>query len=396
MIRADSTYDEAIDIDGQTLIKHVSNNVTKYYSMEKGLESTKLHRKGGPARETPDTMEYYQEGKLHREDGPAVITNLKKAWYLNGMLHRLDGPAIEYSSGKMEYYQSGKLHREDGPAVIYPSGAFEYYSHGELHRKIGPARLNYVCAEYFQHGKRHRNKEPAVMYVGEIKEYWARGSRHRDGRPAIIVPETNYKENYWLHNIPYVSENAKEIIPDDKVSKLQDIHAWIIGSKRNEYAFHQDDGRPALVTENEIKYFSQGMLHNEKGPAIIARDRLIWYRNNNMHRDRGAAFVSFNMENVILKYYNNGLLHNFHRPAYINLEKKRVEWHVNGVLQKCKSFATPCDELNEYLSDAFLETFGDVDLITRFKADQNDESNSIDAVQTRAEEQNDACASYIA
>lgn len=396
MIMATKIYDTIIDIDGQLLEKYMSNGVTKYYAISDGLAMSRLHRKGGPALETPTMMEYYQEGKLHREDGPAVITDSKKAWYRNNMLHRQDGPAIEYSNGKLEYYQNNKLHREDGPAILYPSGAFEYYLHGELHRKSGPARLNHVCAEYFFHGKRHRNKEPAVIYVGEIKEYWVKGRRHRDGRPAIVVPDTNCGENYWLDNTPYISKNAKEIIPDTKVSKLQDIHAWILGDKRDNYVFHQDDGRPALVTEDEIKYLNKGMLHNQKGPAVIGHGRLIWYKDNNMHRDKGAAFVLFTMENVVFKYYREGLLHNYSGPAYINLEKKLVEWHINGVLQRCERYST-IDDVQDYLSDAFLETFGDLDMITKFKADQHD-NTTIEQGRSEGSSivQNDAHISYIA
>jgi hypothetical protein len=92
--------------------------------------------------------------------------------------------------------------------------------------------------------------------------------------------------------------------------------------------FHSFNGKPAIVSEREDKYwYINGELHREDGPAIeLANGHKYWYINGKLHRKDGPAVVDRWGSRW---WYINGKRHREDGPA-IEYADGHKAWWING------------------------------------------------------------------
>lgn len=86
--------------------------------------------------------------------------------------------------------------------------------------------------------------------------------------------ESTYIERF-RDKVKYYDENRKLHRDGDKPAIILDCdntQVWYRHGIR-----HRDDGKPALISETQTKWYVDGKLHREDGPAMIINGNHYWF-----------------------------------------------------------------------------------------------------------------------
>lgn len=140
------------------------------------------------------------------------------------------------------------------------------------------------------------------------------GKLHRDGKPAIIGNSIiEYYTNGLLHRI-----DGPALIHNNN------IFEWRINGKR-----HREDG-PAYIGEDVREWYKNGKIHRDDGPAVEWYDHDEWWVNGKHHRINAPAVVFKDGKEL---WFTNGKLHRIGGPA-VDLKNNYKAWWVNGKLHR--------------------------------------------------------------
>ena len=102
------------------------------------------------------------------------------------------------------------------------------------------------------------------------------------------------------------------------------------GSSKGVYmCILHNEGAPAIETPEYIGWYHEGKLHRLDGPAWISKseEETRWYKDGVLHREDGPAIQSPSME----VWYLNGKYHRIGGPAYIDKIAKIYDYYEDGV-----------------------------------------------------------------
>lgn len=174
--------------------------------------------------------------------------------YYNDMYHSLnDEPAFSIDNGSIiEWYKYGKKHRDnDKPAVIMKKSVIKdkwavddedddslisiWYQNELIHRDGDkPAYIDDDCQKWYINGKLHRdNGQPAIIYKNGNKEWYKDGKLH------------SYQIKSTLEYTPAISNNDGSYVAYYKNGIL-----------------HRDDDKPALIYNNTMQWYKNGVLYH--------------------------------------------------------------------------------------------------------------------------------------